>query len=134
MKRKIYQASVIVAMMLAACNPQNEVEPVTDATDEFGASTACNCVLYARSRQPKLPYGLTSYQDKKNEIDVYKPQVGAVAVMPGGDARYGHVSYVAKVNADGTIVLDEANWKPCQITTNVKVTPSSRGIVGYILY
>ena len=123
----------VSAVGMAACDTKTEVEPVTDEEAIFGSSLACNCVLYARSRQPKLPFGLTTYQQKKGIITTKTPKVGAVAVMPGNDSRYGHVAYVAAVNADGTITLDEANWTLCKITTSTKVKPSARSIDGYFV-
>ncbi|HEY0458130.1 MAG TPA: CHAP domain-containing protein [Pyrinomonadaceae bacterium] len=94
-----------------------------------------NCVLYARSLVPQLPYGLTYYSDKQAIINHRFPRVGSVAVMPLSGSSYGHVAVVDNVaiRADGglSLTLKESNWTSCQITTSYNVTPESRNIEGY---
>ena len=134
MKNAIWSALVLVAVLVfASCSTKSEtVEPTADEDTIFGASLACNCVKYARSRMPWLPTSLTTYTEKKNAITTKTAAVGSIAVMPGSSSKYGHVAYVSAVGNDGTITIDEANWVECKITTGVKVKPVDRKIVGYI--
>lgn len=94
-----------------------------------------NCVLYARSLVPQLPYNLTTYNQKKAIINHRFPRVGSVAIMPVSGSSYGHVAVVDNVaiRSDGgfLLTLKESNWTSCQITTAYNVTPESRSIEGY---
>jgi hypothetical protein len=77
---------------------------------------ACNCVLWLRAnRVQNLPHGLDTLDGKKKIINSNKPIVGSVAVMDiFGDI--GHVAYVIAVNDDGTLEVEEANFKSCTLT------------------
>lgn len=97
----------------------DELESVDEAdlelsTDESSlvAPAVCNqcdnCVYYARCRQPALPYGLTSYQDKLNIINNQTAKVGSVAIIKTSSI-YGHVAYVTNVSG-AQITIAEGNW------------------------
>lgn len=100
-------------------------------------STACNCVLYAKSQVPSLPSGLTYYSAKVNIINHRFPRVGSVAVIPvasGPSAPYGHVAVVRNVvvNRDGSlnVTIEEANWEACKYSRRTG-TPDGLRIQGY---
>ena len=45
-------------------------EPTASVSSELGGCGQCtNCVLYARCRQPRLPFGLTTYAEKVSHIN-----------------------------------------------------------------
>jgi hypothetical protein len=70
-------------------------------------SHACNCVYYARDRQPKLPSGLTTCDDKRSKVNSHTPTPGCV-LFRRGDPTYCHAAYVRKV-ANGYVYYDQAN-------------------------
>ena len=43
----------------------------------------CNCVYYARDRQPKLPSGLSTCDDKKNTVNSHTAKAGCVLFRTG---------------------------------------------------
>ena len=92
-------------------------------------STACNCVLYARTLVPSLPRGLFTLQNKKDIINSNSPSQGAVAVIDSG-YEAGHVAVVTSVNRDGTITIQESNWKRCRIGSRTG-SPQRLSILGY---
>ena len=74
----------------------------------------CNCVLYARSKVPSLPFGLWTIGDKNKIINSRKPEKGSVAIMSVG-LPAGHVGVVVKVGSNH-LTIQEANFKSCKIT------------------
>lgn len=82
----------------------------------------------------------------KASKDPYKPKVGAIIVWSGGLGGHGHVAFVEKVNANGTIDYSEANigvakspsnpygWRYNSNVSldNIKYMSSSYSFVGYI--
>lgn len=92
----------------------------------------CNCVLYARSQVPSLPYGLDTLASKIAIINHRFPRVGSVAVH--NYSPDGHVSVVRNVvvQSDGNLYLtiDEANYKSCEFSRRYG-TPDGLNIVGY---
>ncbi len=91
-------------------------------------SDACNCVYYARDRQPKLVGGLTTCDDKKNASNSGTPAAGCV-LFRTGDPKYCHAAYITKV-ANGNIYYDQANWTPCACSSD-SISTSSSAIVGF---
>jgi len=89
---------------------------------------ACNCVYYARDRQPKLPSGLSTCDDKKSKVNSHTPAPGCV-LFRTGDPTYCHAAYVTKV-ANGNVYYDQANWTPCKCSSDY-LTTSSSAILGY---
>ena len=89
---------------------------------------ACNCVYYARDRQPKLPTGLSTCEDKKSKANSHTPAPGCV-MFRTGDPTYCHATYVTKV-ANGNVYYDQANWTPCKCSSDYLSTSSS-AILGY---
>ena len=95
--------------------------PSTASEQEIGSteSALCtgycdNCVLYARCRQDKLPFGLTYWSDKKAVVNSNHAHAGCVAMIPSSNS-YGHAAYVDHVDfapAPNVIYLNEANWQP----------------------
>jgi hypothetical protein len=89
---------------------------------------ACNCVYYARDRQPKLPTGLTTCADKKSKVNSHNPAPGCV-MFRTGDPTYCHATYVTKV-ANGLVYYDQANWSPCKCSSD-SLSTTSTAILGY---
>ena len=104
-----------------------EDEDVASTSSELGGCNQCtNCVLYARCRQPRLPFGLTSWSDKVRAINSKKPRAGCVAMIQTG-SQYGHVAYVRRVSGS-KIYIDEGNWGGCNSRSG---TASKLNIRGY---
>ncbi len=93
----------------------------------YGAD-ACNCVAYARDRQPKLPTGLTTCADKQSKVNSHTPAPGCV-MFRTGDPTYCHATYVTGVSG-GNVYYDQANWTPCKCSSDV-ISASSPAIMGY---
>lgn len=89
---------------------------------------ACNCVYYARDRQPKLPSGMTTCDDKKHASNSDTAKAGCV-LFRTGDPTYCHAAYVTKVSG-GTVYYDQANWTPCECSSD-SLSTSSDKIIGY---
>ena len=108
-----------------AANPH-----LNDTVISCGAyqSDACNCVYYARDRQPKLPSGLTYCSDKQAKVNSHTPAAGCV-MFRDGDPTYCHAAYVTSVSG-GNVYYDQANWTPCQCSKDSLPTGSSH-IMGY---
>ena len=96
---------------------------VVNTTDK----NKCNCVLWARERVPKLPYGLFMLWQKKRIINSQNPKAGSVAIINVG--LWGHVAVVTKVGKNH-ITIREANYRSCKITERHD-TPKNLKIVGY---
>ena len=99
------------------------------------ASTAFNCVLYAKSQVPSLPNGLWTLADKRRIINSSQPTPGAVAIIDNRVSNpvirnYGHVAVVRDVYGNGTIRIQESNWGGCGIRYRTG-TPANLGILGY---
>lgn len=70
------------------------------------------CVIYARSRVPKLPYNLTTLADKMKIRNNYTCSAGSVAIIDGVPT-YGHVAVVEGCHSSstsGAIRITETNW------------------------
>ncbi|AKT40641.1 CHAP domain-containing protein [Chondromyces crocatus] len=115
----------------------DEVEAIGEDGQEIAigtdtSSATCNqcsnCVLYARCRQPKLPFGLTTYAQKRAIINTQTAKAGYVAIINSGSS-YGHVAYVTKVNGS-TITIAEGNWPNGKCGTR-SGTKAGLKIVGY---
>jgi hypothetical protein len=105
-------------------------EPSATVSSELAGCGPCNnCVLYARCRQRRLPFGLTSYADKVRHINSHTPHVGCVAVIRSRSS-FGHVAYVNSLSG-GRVHIDEANWSAGRCGTR-SGTPSALHITGYI--
>ena len=105
-------------------------QPTASVSSELGGCGQCtNCVLYARCRQPRLPYGLTSYADKVSHINQHTAHAGCVAVIKTS-SYYGHVAYVNSVSG-GLVHIDEGNWPSGHCGTR-SGTASALHIAGYI--
>ena len=96
---------------------------VLNSTNKF----RFNCVLFARSKCPPLPFGLWTLGNKINIINSYTPLVGEVAVMRVG--LWGHVGIVKTVRGS-QITITEANYKFGKITERTGTKEEFR-IVGY---
>jgi hypothetical protein len=88
----------------------------------------CNCVKWVRDRIPNLPYGLWTIWDKKKIIDTQNAKIGRVAIMSVG-WPWGHLGIV-KEKGSNRVVIQEANYKRCQITER-QGTPKELKIIGY---
>jgi hypothetical protein len=109
--------------------PDDEEGAVASTESELGGCNQCsNCVLYARCRQRRLPYGLTSWRDKLAHVNSHTPRRGCVAMIQTSSS-YGHVAYVNGVNG-GRISIDEGNW-PNGHCNQRSGTPAALNVRGY---
>lgn len=106
----------------------NGVESETIINCSPYEADACNCVYYARDRQPKLPTGLTTCADKKSKSNSNTPAAGCV-LFRTGDPTYCHAAYITKV-ANGMIYYDQSNWSPCKCSSD-SISTTSSAIVGF---
>ena len=67
-----------------------------------------NCVKYARSKVPSLPYGLWTLANKIAIINTRKAKKGNVAIIRAG--AWGHVAVVKKVGSRH-ITIKETNYR-----------------------
>jgi hypothetical protein len=109
----VWAALVLGVLSGAACTvgpgEDDDAETLGTAHDELGGCGQCeNCVLYARCRQPGLPRGLFSLDDKLSIVNAQDPAAGCVAVIDTGSS-VGHVAYVTGVDGD-RVSIDEGNW------------------------
>lgn len=88
----------------------------------------CNCVIFARSKVPSLPYGLWTLCDKAKIINCYEPKVGLVAIIKTAQT-WGHVAVVTYAKGRHITIL-EANYRSCTITERHD-TPANLKIIGY---
>ena len=98
--------SFILIMPAAFAKQVWQNSPATEY-DGLGSTIINNCVLFARYKVPSLPYGLISYESKKNICNSNTAIVGEIAVLPqysGG--YYGHVAYVEKVEGSTITILE----------------------------
>jgi hypothetical protein len=109
--------------------PSDDEEPSASVSSAlYGCNQCTNCVLYARCRQPRLPYGLTYWRDKVARINSQTARAGCVAAINTGSA-YGHVAYVRGVSG-ATIYIDEGNFSGrCSSRAG---TRTRLGIAGFI--
>ena len=140
-----FSVSVMLAAVGCSVEPGDEDEELVDdgsqdpdvddgtassVSSELGGCNQCtNCVKYARCRQPRLPYGLTTYSDKVARINSRTPRRGCVAVIRTSSV-YGHVAYVNGVSG-GRISIDEGNW-PSGRCGQRSGTPAALNVRGYI--
>ncbi len=134
---KIWQTvkSFAASGLAVAAIATSSVVITTSTSSPAQASTACNCVLYAKSQVPSLPNGLWTLQDKRRIINSSNPTVGAVAIIDNRDRNpvvrnWGHVAVVRNVYPNGTIRIQESNWGGCGIRYRTG-TPANLGILGY---
>jgi hypothetical protein len=85
----------------------------TTTTLDLGKDTR-ECVIYARSRVPSLPFGLTTWASKKKIINSQNCIAGSVAIIDttAYDA-VGHVAVVEGCNSTkttGAIRITETNF------------------------
>ena len=90
----------------------------------------CNCVLWARTKSPTLPFGLWTFEQKKAVINTTTPAIGAVAIIQT-QQKWGHVAIVTKIGKRH-ITIQEANFVMCQITER-HGPPASLRIAGYYI-
>lgn len=90
----------------------------------------CNCVKYARSKVPNLPFGLWTIWNKKAIINSQKSKEGNIAIMDIGKP-WGHVGIVVKRIKKGKYkTIREANFRRCKITERTGTTKKLK-ILGY---
>ena len=114
----------------AAQEPDDEEEGAVASTEsELGGCNQCsNCVLYARCRQRRLPFGLTTWREKLAKVNSHRPRRGCVAMIQTGSS-FGHVAYVNDVNGS-RISIDEGNW-PSGHCGRRSGTPAALNVRGY---
>lgn len=107
-------------------------------TDVLGKDSR-ECVAYARSRVPSLPYNLWTYADKKKIKNSSSCKKGSVAIINTGDS-VGHVAVVEDCDSSGSsqsITVTETNWKRgnktqrTSKTSKVSKSESELNIYGY---
>ena len=107
--------------------PNPNLQDTVISCDPYAADE-CNCVYYARDRQPKLVSGLSTCSDKKHASNSKTGKPGCV-LFRTGDPTYCHAAYVTKVS-DGKIYYDQANWTPCKCSKD-SLPEGSDKIVGF---
>lgn len=137
MKKKLLSLLCVLSITFTLI-PQFKVYAMWNAVvaQEYAglsADTRGNCVAMARYLVPSLPSGLWSLADKQAIIQGYTPKVGAIAIGHSyykyPNYKYGHVSYVEKINSDGTLTtIDGGCDGTCKRITS---TPYEMGIEGY---
>jgi hypothetical protein len=158
MKKAILFFSTILflAFIIASCDKTNDTlvsttvqseedvrsAPAITFTEEANSRAACdavsdgcsnatnngNCVLFARCKVSSLPFGLTTYAQKKAIINATTATAGSVAIINVGNTT-GHVAYVKSVSGT-TIYLRESNWCGLKVTDR-SGTKASLSIVGF---
>lgn len=119
----------------------NASELVDDSLDGCGSQcTPGNCVLYARCRTAhdgsggSLPYGLTTWAEKRARINSAAGHHGCVAMIPTG-SQYGHAAYVEDTSTGGDGVrqyrLSEASWTYGNSCDNRSGTKAGLNIAGF---
>jgi hypothetical protein len=89
-----------------------------------------NCVKFARSLVPQLPFGLWTINDKKKIINTQTSRVGAVAIMNVG-MPWGHVGVVIARSEGGKYkTIRESNFKYGKVTERQGKTKELK-IIGY---
>lgn len=124
---KIAKEGVLSAV---AMNVTAQAQPLGDSVISCGAYEAdkCNCVYYARDRQPALPGGCTTCADKENMANSHTAKAGCV-LFRTGDPTYCHAAYVTKVSS-GTVHYEQSNWTPCACSSD-SLPEDSNKIIGY---
>jgi len=100
-----------------------------------------NCVKFARTNVPNLPYGLYSKQDKINAVNYavnegfggkggVDAQIGDAILTSEGNV--GHAAVVIDIDPNGNLVLAEANYKPGQVTKGRTISRDDPTIYGYV--
>ncbi|MFO0579669.1 MAG: CHAP domain-containing protein [Polyangia bacterium] len=123
----VEEAQTAPEVQAAVADESLTVKRAVGPRDEEACSLCGNCVCYARSRQPRLPFGLITYTDKLRIINSSSAQVGCVAIMDTG-SREGHVAYVESVGS--RIKISEGNY-PLNSCGSRTGTESSLRIKGY---
>ena len=118
----------------------NASELVDSTTD--GCASLCtpqNCVIYARCRTNNdnvagsLPYGLTTWSDKKARVNSSSGHHGCVAMINTGSA-YGHAAYVEDswLSSGARLYrLSEASWTYSYSCDNRSGTKGGLNIYGF---
>jgi hypothetical protein len=89
-----------------------------------------NCVLFARSMVPSLPFGLWTIWNKKKIINSQTSRVGTVAIMNVG-LPWGHVGVViARTESGKYKTVREANFQSGKVTERTGTTTELK-ILGY---
>ena len=96
-----------------------------------------NCVLYARTLNPSLPYGLFDKNDKINAINKAGSKDWS-KIKPGdtilsGEGSVGHaMTYIGTNPQTGKAVLEEANYTPGKVTKGREVSLNDPVFYGYV--
>jgi len=101
-----------------------------------------NCVKYARTVVPNLPFGLVSKENKADAIafaedegfgstDATQAQVGDAILTSEGS--WGHAAVVSGIDPEtGELILNEANYKSGQVTEGRRIAANDSLILGFI--
>lgn len=89
-------------------------------------STACSCVNFVRAHS-RARVGSVGYA-RNWPVNSRTPKVGGVVVTR--ESRAGHVALITHVG-NGYIVVKEANYRPCAITSGRKIPINSSLIKGF---
>jgi hypothetical protein len=105
-------------------------------TMSYSGDYAANCALYAREQYPSLPYGLDSIANRETWVDNYgftaeeqQPQVGDVVQTSEG--TWGHTAIIAGFTSDGSMILDEANYRSGTVTYGRELSIDSPNVIGF---
>jgi len=91
-----------------------------------------NDVLWIWHRWDGTPHFGNSIEEKKEMINSQNPTEWAWIIFDVG-TEYGHVWLVKSVNADGTITVNESNWKWDEIIWERTISVKDKTISGYFV-
>ena len=67
-------------------------------------------------------------QAKYWPVNESTPQIGEIVIL--NESTYGHVALITDIK-NGNLILDEANWIPCEHTIGRKLNINNPDILGY---
>jgi len=105
-------------------------------TVQYDGVNGGNCVFYTRETYPNMPSGLTSIENRRKWVDTYGftlseniPQIGDVVHTSEGDV--GHTAKIIGFDANGNMVLDEANYRAGQVTQGRLLALDDPKVIGF---
>lgn len=102
-----------------------------------GGGLGGNCVLYARTKNPSLPYGLFDKNDKINAIAKAGSkdwnQLKAGDTILSGEGSVGHAMTAIGFNPKtGKVIVEEANYTPGKVTKGREISVNDPLFYGFV--
>ena len=109
-------------------------------TSKNNLYTAGQCTWYVFDKRAQAGHTISTFWgDARNwagqasgdgfKVD-HKPEKGAI--LQTGNGPYGHVAFVERVNADGSVFISEMNWIAPYITSTRTISSMEAGSYNYI--